>query len=224
MRSLQHRSQAQLDRLRTQLQRVIEEEGLEVTEAMHSDLTQIVKDHDCQVTATTQPDFFQKIFWEQQQKAASLPRKSMRWHPLMNKWCLYLKELSSKAYETPRDSGCIVLPSQRTLRDHTHCLDSTSGFSHGVDVQLASATWVNQAKEREKCVALVMDEMYIKEDLVYNKHSRELIGFANLWDTNTHLLQFQHSLEGGKGAALQPMARTMFVFMVRGLFIHLQFP
>ena len=114
-----------------------------MTEAMHSDLKQIVNDHDCQVTAKTQPDSFQKIFWEQQQKAASLPSKSMRWHPLMIKWRLYLKHLFSKVYETLQDSGCIVLPSQRTLRDYTHCLDSTSGYSHGVDVQLANAARID---------------------------------------------------------------------------------
>ena len=49
MRSLQHRTQVQLNRLRAQLQKIIEEEGVEVTEAMHSDLKQIVNDHDCMV-------------------------------------------------------------------------------------------------------------------------------------------------------------------------------
>lgn len=157
-----------------------------MSEAMHSDLKQIASDHDHQITATAHPDSFQKIFWEQQQKAASLPSKNMRWHPLMIKWCLYLKHLSSKAYETLRDSGCIHLPSQRTLSDYTHCVDSTSGFSHGIDVQLANAARVDQAKEWKKCVALVMDEMYIKKDLVYNKNTGGLVGFANLGDTNAH--------------------------------------
>ena len=38
--------------------------------------------------------------------------------------------------------------------------------------------------DREKCFVMVMDEMYIKEDLVYNKHTGALVGFANLGDTN----------------------------------------
>ena len=41
----------------------------------------------------------------------------MGWHPLIIKWCLYLRHLSGKAYETTRSSGCIKLLSQRTLRE-----------------------------------------------------------------------------------------------------------
>ena len=71
---------------------------------------------------------------------------------------------------------------------------------------------------------IVMDEMYIKEDLVYNKNSGGLVGFTNLGQINTHLLQFQHSLEGGKENPSRTLAKTMLVFMVRGLSQRLQFP
>ena len=67
---------------------------------------------------------------------------------------------------------------------------STTGFSTEVDKQLMEAAKVAKAEEWEKCVALVMDEMHVKENLVYDKHSGALIGFANLGQTNQHLLQF----------------------------------
>ena len=37
-------------------------------------------------------DSFQRLFWEQQYEAVKQkdPR-TMRWHPLMIKWCLYLR-------------------------------------------------------------------------------------------------------------------------------------
>ena len=38
--------------------------------------------------------------------------------------------------------------------------------------------------------------MHIKEDLVYNKHTGELVGFVNLGDINTHLLKYEQSLSG----------------------------
>ena len=60
----------------------------------------------------------------------------MRWHPLFIKWCLYLRHLSGKAYELLRDSGCVRLPSQRTLRDYTHYISASVGFSAEVDEQL----------------------------------------------------------------------------------------
>jgi len=38
---------------------------------------------------------------------------------------------------------------------------------------------------------LLLNEMYIREDLVYNKHTGQLIGFVNLGDINNHLLEFK---------------------------------
>ena len=43
---------------------------------------------------------------------------------------------SSGAYETLRSSGCLHLPSQRTLRDYTHYVKAAAGFSHEVDLML----------------------------------------------------------------------------------------
>ncbi len=40
-------------------------------------------------------------------------------------------------------------------------------------------------------VFVVMDEMHVKEDLIYNKHSGDLVGFMNLEDMNTHLIEQQ---------------------------------
>lgn len=75
-----------------------------------------------------------RVFWEQQLKAASCSdQRQMRWHPLIVKWCLYLRHQSSSAYETMHQSGLISLPSQRTLRDYTHYSSTTIGFSDEVD-------------------------------------------------------------------------------------------
>ena len=82
-----------------------------------------------------------------------------------------------------------------------------------------SAAKIEEGMEWKKCVMLVMDEMYIKEDFIYNKHSRALIGFANLGDTNEqHLLKLQHLVEGDNSQCDdQQLAKTMFVFMVCGI-------
>ena len=93
-----------------------------------------------------------------------------------------------------------------------------------MDVQLAHAAQVDQVDEFKKCVCIVMGEMYVKENLVYNKNSGKLIGFCDLGDINNHLLHFQNSLEGGRETAEQTLAKTMFVIMVRGLFTRLQYP
>ena len=120
------------------------------------------------------PDSFGRIFWEQQNKAAQLKSASaMRWHPLMVKWCLHLRHLSSAGYEAIRKSGCISLPTQRTLRDYTHYAKATCGFSIDVDRQLIDAADVATCPDWKKCVLLLMDEIHIREDLVYDKVSGE---------------------------------------------------
>ena len=94
---------------------------------------------------------------------------------------------SSGAYETLRESGCLRLPSQRTLRDYTHYVKAAAGFSHEVDMMLFKAVKMEHCPEREKLVLLLLDEMHIREDIVYDKHSGEMIGFANLGEINEHL-------------------------------------
>ena len=120
-----------------------------------------------------------------------------------------------------------MLPSQRTLRDYTHYVKASTGFSAEVDKQLMDAVKPDTAHEREKYVALVMDEMHLKENLVYDKHTGALIGFTDLGDTNQHLLKFQQVVEGSDSSDIiekQPLANSMFVIMVRGLLTSLQFP
>ena len=82
---------------------------------------------------------------------------------------------------------------------------------------------VDSCPERDKCVILLLDKMYIKEDLVYNKHSGEMVGFTNLGSINDHLADFERSLTRGHESNLS-LTKTMVVFMVRGLFTSLQFP
>jgi len=64
-----------------------------------------------------------------------------------------------------------------------------------------------------------MDEMHIKNDLVYDKHEASLIGFVNLGKTNSQLLEFEEALLSEKSEP--PLASSMLVLMVRGLFCNL---
>ena len=50
-----------------------------------------------------------------------------------------------------------------------------SGFQHEVNKQLMRAAKLEELDDLQKHVVLVFDEMKIKEDLVFNKHSGEVI-------------------------------------------------
>ena len=58
-----------------------------------------------------------------------------------------------------------------------------------------SAPKVVESEDWQRRVILILDEMHICEDLVYDKHTGVLIGFANLGDINHHLQQFDESLQ-----------------------------
>lgn len=92
-------------------------------------------------------------------KAASLKNsKSMRWHPLFIKWCIYLCHLSGSSYDMLQESGCVKLPSQNTLCDYTYYTASTIGFSDSVDKRLLDTAQMTE--ERHRYVGLVMDEVH----------------------------------------------------------------
>ena len=81
---------------------------------------------------------FMKLFWEEQQKyIKSSSPTSIRYHPMIIKFCLNLAAKSSSSYNDLRcdskaGSGILVLPSLRTLRNYKNYIRPTRGFNPDV--------------------------------------------------------------------------------------------
>ena len=147
----------------------------------------------------------------------------MRWHPMMIRWALNLKMISSAGYHAMRTAGFILLPSERTLRDYTHYFKEKPGFQKEVNQQLMKEARISELDEIQKHVVVAFDEMRIKEDLVYDKHTGKVIGFVNLGDVNNQLSALEVACNSGKQQHLE-VATHMLALMVRGLVTGLQFP
>ncbi|KAL5497084.1 hypothetical protein EMCRGX_G013484 [Ephydatia muelleri] len=174
--------------------------GVEVDDTLHQDLKVIMQENSSKFSLS--PDSFEKVFWEQQEQAASVQKASlMRWHPLMIKWCLYLRHLSGSAYELLHNLG-LKFPSQRTLRDYSYISPTSIGFSNQVDQQL-------------------MEAANIAEYLVFDKHSGELLCYINLGETNNQLLDLERLVSDDQN---QELASSIIIIMVRGPFTRLCFP
>ena len=130
------------------------------------------------------------------------------------------RHISSKSYEILQTSTSLRSPSQSTLRDYTHFLPAKIGFAAETDQHLVDVAFLSN--HLNKYVILVMDEMRIKQYLVYDKHEGRLIGFVNLENINNQLIEFENALPS---ESTEPtLASTMLVFMVRGLFYKLNYP
>lgn len=69
-------------------------------------------------------------------------------------------------------------------------------------------------------IGIVHDEIYAREDLVYDKHSSKVIGFVNLGDVDQQL----SALEVDCSQCPPPIATRILTLMVRGIFSELHFP
>ena len=71
-------------------------------------------------------------------------------------------------------------------------------------------------------VVLIIDEMKVREDLVYDKTGETLHGFVNLGAVNNQLRELE--VQANAGRPHESIATQMLTLMVRGVFIKLEFP
>lgn len=109
-----------------------------------------------------------------------------------------------KRYAVQVSSSCL----HNTHLETTHTVSSEPGFSIDVDLLLMKNN-MSSCLEHQKLVILLLDEMYIREDLVYDKHSGNLTGITHLGSVSNHLLASEHD-----GHNVRRLAKTMMVFMV----------
>lgn len=196
----------------------------------HDDLLTIMSQHHKEIIQSYPEDSFQHIFWLSQYNAAKANSPNgYRWNPAMIRWCIFLQQKSSKAYELIRKSKCIKLPSQRTLREYTNYTKASTGFSNDLDEQMICDSKLNTIDDHQKFVSIIADEMYIKEGLVYNKNSGNIVGYCDIGDINNHLVQLEQQYtctqtNTAGESTTNKLAKTMLVLMVRCLFTSFTFP
>ena len=128
----------------------------------------------------SESDSFFLLLLQDQAKALNMPSRQMRWHPMVLKWCLRLYCKSLSTYSELRDSGFLRLPSGRTLSDYKNSCSSKSGWQTSVFQRMKSSCEQQNVPNVGKLGALIFDEVKIKEGLLFDPSSWELIGFVGL--------------------------------------------
>ena len=198
--------------------------GIILDDTSSRDLINIMEENNTNIHKQFTEGSFQRIFWEQQLQAARVgDLRQIRWHPCVIKWCLNLKLLSTSAYHAMRSSGFITLPSERTLRDYTNYIHEKPGsFQPDIFEMLQNES--KSIPESRRYVILLLDEMKIKENIVYNKHTSEMVGFVSLGDINNSILDLQRDMDKAANPSHPPIATHLLALMVRGVFFKLEFP
>ena len=128
--------------------------------------------------------------------------------------------LSSAVYHALRTSGFLTLPSERTLRDYTNIVRGAVGIQPEVNAQLIKEAKITTLKDFEKFMIVAFDEVKIREDLVYDKHTGQVVGFVNLGNFNHQLHTLTEACESCTTFKADTVATHMLVFMHGSGFIH----
>ena len=83
-------------------------------------------------------------------------------------------------------------------------------------MELHEAVSQQKPSHLTKYVGLVLDEVYVKEGLYFNKHTGELIGYADLGEINNMLDDYEQHIHGSETAP-RALGKCMLIFMVQGL-------
>ena len=146
--------------LEHKLSQLIQNHGVNLDGPDAGDVASLISEMTPLVQSKFAPNSPQQIFWDQQVKYNNFKdTRQMRWHPLIVRFALNLKYLSSSAYRAMRKSGIIHLPSERTLSDYTHWTAPHSGVS--LEFIEEFVRMMNDVPCSQKHCALSMDEMKV---------------------------------------------------------------
>ena len=96
----------------------------------------------------------------------------------MIRWCVSVYLKSPTTYKHLKDSGILILPDRTTLNKYFNFTEGRCGFNPDIiDLLLGER---KDYSPFERNVGILFDEMKIRRNLVYNKHSGKLIGFCHL--------------------------------------------
>ena len=96
------------------------------------------------------------------------------------------------------------------------------GFQPELNQQLQKEAAIDSLPQSKRYVALLIDEMKIKEDLVYDKHTGQIVGFVSVGDVGEILSEMERKCTESKPKL--PVSTHILVFDGEGDFFQVRVP
>ena len=191
-----------------QLQEEISKASLPVSADLSNDFKSIILENDQRKISP-----FMRLFWEEQQKYLQSSPNNVKYHPMIIRYCLSLASKSAAVYDDIRynektGTGFVILPSRRhrRLRDYKNYIQPQRSFNKDIVNELLEK--VKHFSDNEKFFVMLMDEMKIQENLVWDKRTGDLIGYVDFGDAELNYATLQKSTD---------IATHVLVFLLRSL-------
>ena len=180
----------------------IQKHGVTVSEPLEKDLLTIMDGQNLESAP------HMKFFWEQQMRLLQTKKMARRYHPQIISFALSIHCKSPSAYRELRESGALILPSGRVLRDYKNYFKPGAGITKEKIEELKEKT--SQYVGIQKYVAVLRDEMKLQENLVFDKTSGKLIGYIDLGDPLTTFANVDEDTDPIASHALAFLVWTMY--------------
>ncbi|KAK3916262.1 Putative nuclease [Frankliniella fusca] len=158
----------------------------------------------------------ERIFWSEQLKALSCQRKNsrcMRWNPFIIKVALNIRMITStEGYKYLK--FFVKLPSNRLLYDYTHAVQAKDGIQDETVRNLVEQTQ-GYKEEHLKYFNIEFDEMHVRSDIVIDKKTGDIIGYAHLRKVEKDLADMEAEISSSNFSP--SLAKTVLVFLVQGV-------
>ena len=199
-----------------------DEDSIQVDVQQNDLLMQFVDEQTSDIESSFAEGSPARVFWDQQVKVNNFKSsKSMRWHPMIIRWCISMYSKSPKAYEQLTKAGMVKLPSKSTLKTYLNFTESVPGVNPDILNILANEFECGKPiPEFRRNVSLVWDEMKIKSGLAVSNKTGKLVGFCHQEGDNSDL----EDMLNDSGNFDHEIATHVMVLMVRGIINHVNLP
>lgn len=165
--------------------------------------------------------FFTVLEKEQRKIACSKSSRSKKWHPVILSWCIYASRKPAMCGDKP--VSVFALPNGKELFDFTDLLSKKSFDENSFALLRLEAKQLRLSSE-QKYNTLALEEIKIKDDLVFKKSSGEFIGYVNLNFATFKLQRLEECTMEGKSALSNGNENTLLLVTIRSMKMDFYFP